>query len=158
MPSFFLLSSPNLQMCLWSCLPDSLFFSPSFPQQLKLQIGAARLFSSFLFLHRSCLCVLLLLHTVCGVQRPTGGLNPLSLPRQRLQDRRCAQKQRGRQRSAWRFVVTLVRFFCEEKREEGRERERGRSVGLQLLLPSPDSSLRIAPFFTHCLLFFFFFF
>lgn len=108
-----------------------------------------------LLLHRSCLSVFLL-QTVCCAQKPTGGLNTISLPQQRLQDRRCAQKQHGRQRSAWRFAVTLERFFFRgEERERGRERggERGRSVGLQLLLPPPDSSLRIAPFFTHCLLF-----
>lgn len=75
----------------------------------------------FFFLHRSCLSFSS--STVCCLQKPTGGLNTISLPRQCLQDRRCAQKQRGRQRSAWRFVVTLVRFF-PRKRVRGREREK----------------------------------
>lgn len=117
MTSFFFLFSQLADVPLE--LPAGLFFSP-FPQQLKLQTGAARVFLLLLLLHRSCLS--LSSSTVCCLQKPTSGLNTISLPRQCLQDRRCAQKRRGRQRSAWRFVVTLVRFF-PRKRERERKRK-----------------------------------
>ena len=83
--------------------------------------------------------------------------NTISLPRWYLPTRRRAclkkktQARQKRQRSAWRVVITFSALIS-------RRRERGRSVGLQLLLPSLDSSLRICSLLYSLPPSFFFFF
>lgn len=145
MTSFFFLFSQLADLPLE--LPAGLFFSLS----AATQTPNRRFQSFFFFLHRSCLSFSS--STVCCLQKPTGGLNTISLPRQCLQDRRCAQKQRGRQRSAWRFVVTLVRFF-PRKRVRGREREKCGTPAAPSpawLLPSDCSLLySLPPFLKFC--------
>lgn len=166
-PSFFaetkwwLLSSSSLfptyrfLQFLWSCLPD--FFSP-FPQQLKLQTGDARVFFFsllllLLLLHRSCLSFSS--STVCCLLKPhrrTRDHQPG--PTVSAGPQMCT-KTSGRQRSAWRFVVALVRFFPRKRERErkgvrGREREKCGTPAAPSpawLLPSDCSLLYSLPLF-----------
>lgn len=156
MTSFFFLSFPNLQMCLWSCQSD-FFFSP-FPQQLKLQTGAARVFSSSSSSSSPFLSVFLLLHSLLSSKTHRRTKHHQPAPTVSAGPQMCTKTTRASEKRM-EICCYISALFSEEESERERERkgmrerERGRSVGLQLLLPPPDSSLRIAPFFTHCLLF-----
>lgn len=128
MTSFFLLSFPNLQILTVSLeLPAGLFFSFSAATQTpnrRCQSFFLSLLLLLLLLHRSCLSFSS--STVCCLLKPhrrTRDHQPG--PTVSAGPQMCT-KTSGRQRSAWRFVVALVRFFSEEKREreEGSEGER----------------------------------
>ena len=122
-------------MPLWSCLGLFLFFFFFFYAATPTPKRRCQSFSSLLSFSSSSFSQFAVFN-----HRRT---NTISLPRWYLPTRRRAflkkkqtQARQKRQRSAWRVVITFSALIS-------RRRERGRSVGLQLLLPSLDSSLRI---------------
>lgn len=129
--SFFLLLFFSSSFFFGRCNSNSKAALPEFFFLLLLFFLFDRLFSSL---------------SQCSVSAGTDSTE--SRPTQ--SDRRTCVKKRKKSSSGVRgetrgeLLLHLVRFFQEK-------RERGRSVGLQLLLPSLDSSLRIAPSFPHCL-------
>lgn len=89
-------------MCLWSCLPDFFFFT----QQLKLQIGAARVFPSCLSFSSFSRLVAFKTHRRTKHHQ----LGPMI----------SAEPQKsnvGVREAHGELLLHLVRFFSEEKRE-----------------------------------------